>query len=163
MGQQRFKFVGANHRLDAGTIAFVGPAPGLDNAQTRLRSALVHSIDPTLPIRTSLPWNYGFFLAEIPARLGINEALDKASTALMASVDHYRTEALEPPPEVLRKHGSAVAALRRCLEDPGSARATETLCAVQLIMIYQVYLATYLTMRSLSNSLCRPSWAERLS
>ena len=152
--------MGANHRLAPGKISILAPVAAPGNHLTKLRSALVHIVDPIIPIQISLPWNYGFFLAEIPARLGINEALDKTSSALIASINHYHTKTPEPPLGLLRKHGYAVAALRRCLEDPKLARATETLCAVQLVMIYQVILAFELSMQSHSHILYRLSWEE---
>ena len=118
----------------------VTPSYGPHNDRTRLTSALIDVLDPTLSIEVNLPYNLGGFLVGIPRRLGHNEALDAASDALVMAWVHFRSGERKPSLQVLRKHGLALNALRRYLEEPAKAQATETLCAVQTIMITQVCL-----------------------
>lgn len=80
----------------------------------------------------------GAFVSEIPRRLGQNAALDAATDALVAAFTPYRAGSRRPTLHILSKHGKALEALRCCLGKPSTAHAPETLCAIQLMMIYQV-------------------------
>ncbi|KAI9842413.1 MAG: hypothetical protein M1837_007158 [Sclerophora amabilis] len=107
---------------------------------TKLASALVNRIDPTTDIRYQLVWNFGGYLAYIPSRLGTNPALDAASDALVAAHTSYCSSAhLLPECEHLVKYSHALNVLRDALEDPVKAHSSETLCAIMLLMIVQVF------------------------
>ena len=121
-----------------GALEAIGPSRTLSNSLTRLTSAFVDKIDPTADIRIQLPWNFGGFLADIPCRLGTNDALDAASDALVTAYTGFCGGNVGPHPEVLVKHSRALNALRRCLSDPIKAYSSETLCSVMLLLIIQV-------------------------
>jgi hypothetical protein len=79
---------------------------------------------------------YGPFLKDIPQRLGSNIALDTSVNALISgySTLHTRRQSVE----ALSRYVSALKALRICLNDPSQAWTANTLCAVYLLLIYQV-------------------------
>lgn len=110
------------------------------NAQTALTAGLVHALDPEVDLKMNLILNFGGFLAYVPCRLGKNEVLDATVDAFVAAYAHFCTGSMQDDSVVLRKNGVALAALRRGLEDPSTAHSSETLCAVQMMMIYQVHL-----------------------
>ncbi len=150
-GQRRFIFVEAKQIRGVSVVKALGnPSRELSNSETSLRTALAHSLDPTIPIEMNLLYNFGGFLAEIPCRIGVNTALDRASETLVATLSRYRKGGPKPSPEVLRLHGSSLAALRSCLGDDKTANSGETLCAVQIIMIYQVSRCSFQRFRGLN-------------
>lgn len=153
-GQQRYKFqdeskkfVSAKKLASSGnggvtsrqkpSVAQITRNPS--NQITRLTSAFVGSINPTMDIKYQLLWNFGDYLADVPRRLGVNPALDVASDALVSvhtsfcSQGHYVHD-----PRVLAKYSKALVALRDALNDPDKAYSSETLCAIMLLMIVQV-------------------------
>jgi len=79
---------------------------------------------------------YGGFLKEIPKRLGKNDALDAAVTALISAFSSLHTH--EQSRDGLVKYVHALKTLRMYLGDPVRAREPNTLCAIYLIMICQV-------------------------
>lgn len=82
--------------------------------------------------------NFGGFLSDVPRRLGVNAALDAATDAFVIAANNFRAGRRGPDEMVLKKHANAIHALRTCLDHPPTAHASETLCAIQMIMIYQV-------------------------
>lgn len=118
------------------------PSYALSTALTSLATGLSYSIDPTAPIKIQLPWNFGDFLVEVPRRLGCNKALDAASEALVTAYTNFLRGGGSPTPEVLRKNGNALLALRQCLDDPVKAYESETLCSTMILMIIQVGIQT---------------------
>jgi hypothetical protein len=81
---------------------------------------------------------YGPFFRDIPGRLGTNEALDSAASAFIAAFPYVRTRQLTT--ETYQTCNYALGKLRGCLNDPEQALRPETLCAVYMIMIFQVCL-----------------------
>jgi glutamate-1-semialdehyde aminotransferase len=79
---------------------------------------------------------YGPFIEDIPRRLGRNEALDSAAVAWVAGYSCVRTR--EQTQEMYHACNDAVAKLRTCLNDPIKAVEIETICAVYMMMIFQV-------------------------
>lgn len=73
----------------------------------------------------------------VPCRLGINGALDAAVDALVTTHMGFSCSR-EISVESLVKYSRALGALRKCLDDPILAVASETLCAVSLLLIIQV-------------------------
>lgn len=127
------------------------PSKALSNKLTNLASMLSDILDPTAPVGYNLLFSFGGFMCDVPTRLGVNEALDATSDAFVAAYVRFRAGRLEPDSQLLRKHGNALKALRSCLEVPSKAQASETLCALQLIMTYQVISSLPLT----------PDWSRR--
>ncbi|KAL8652272.1 MAG: hypothetical protein Q9226_004341 [Calogaya cf. arnoldii] len=117
------------------------PAWMLSNKTTSLTSALIGRIEEAVDIRFQLPWNFGGYLRQIPRRLGTSPALDAASDALVASHRDFCTgRQLEPDAEVLNKQTRALALLRNELGDDVKARSSETLCAIMVLMITQLFI-----------------------
>lgn len=116
-------------------IVLTNPA----NELSTLTNTLVAAIKPSTHLRYNLAWTYGNFLEHIPSRLGKNAALDAAITTLCAG--HADMQMCLP--EVSRRtrniYGSALAILREYLDDAVKARTTETLCAVYILLVCQVF------------------------
>ena len=74
---------------------------------------------------------------EIPRRMNENEALDAAVNALVCSHSNFCARKAVSV-ETLSSYSHALRSLRHCLDDPGKASQTETLCAVMLLLICQV-------------------------
>ncbi|RDL40883.1 uncharacterized protein BP5553_00862 [Venustampulla echinocandica] len=153
-GQQRFKFKNEGQRLVLanrpsatpfkndgcnlnGLAITAAPAYGLANSLTRLTSAFVSTVNPSTDLSIQLPWNFGYYLLDIPRRLGTNQALDAASEALVAAYRCFLA-GRGVAPNVLIKHSKALVALRQCLDDPVKAYSSETLCSIMVLMIVQL-------------------------
>lgn len=134
----RFKFVEGSQTAIVPRVAQATPSSAPSNEKSHLTSALITLLDPSVGIEVNLLFNFGGFIIDIPRRLGSNAALDATSDAFVASFTGFRSGRREPDTKVLRLHGKALKALRSCLEERTTAQASETLCAIQLIMIYQV-------------------------
>ncbi|KAH8701567.1 hypothetical protein BGW36DRAFT_371117 [Talaromyces proteolyticus] len=111
------------------------------NELTFLTSIFIQAFKPSTDLRYNLIWNYGGFIADIPQRLGINEALDGAVyavTAAHSSFCLYKDISIE----ALSRYSRALQMLRLCLDDPIKAATSETLCAVMLLLICQAFIGT---------------------
>jgi hypothetical protein len=100
-----------------------------------LASSLIGTLNIT-DIRYALEY-YGYFLKDIPRRLGSSAALDAAVKALVTAYPYFHDR--DFPPEALMYYGRSLRSLRDTLDDPTEARSVNTLCAVYLITICQVY------------------------
>ncbi|EXJ65356.1 hypothetical protein A1O7_01697 [Cladophialophora yegresii CBS 114405] len=109
------------------------------NGTTRLASAFTHMIKPTVSIKYNLAWTYGDYLNHVPARLGVNDALDNATDAFVTAVGTL-SDGSGSTVLALEKYGRTLASLRKCLDDPVKARAPETLCAILFLWNCQQYL-----------------------
>jgi hypothetical protein len=107
------------------------------NHLTLLIGSFVQTFNATADLNYNLVWSYGLYLQEIPQRLGTNEALDTAVSALVAAHSSLAS-GREPSINAIYKYSRALQALRESLNDPIKAAASETLCAVKLLMICQV-------------------------
>jgi hypothetical protein len=107
------------------------------NHLTLLIGSLVQTFNTTADLNYNLVYCYGLYLQEIPQRLGTNKALDTAVSALVAA---HSSLAVGPEPSMnaIYRYTRALQALRESLNDPVKAAASETLCAVTLLMICQV-------------------------
>jgi hypothetical protein len=114
-------------------ISFAYPCNNL----TLLTHAFVDTMKLSTDLRYNLAWTYGFFLEDVPRRLGSNEALDTSADALASAHLSYCTHRVVSV-EVLRKYSNALSKLRICLDDPMKACTSDTLCAVSLLLICQV-------------------------
>ena len=109
------------------------------NAVSRLSSAFIGSVSPTIDIKYQLLWNFGPYLVEVPRRLGFNPALDAASDALVAAHTNFCSHGrFAPQYGLMLKYSRALSALRGALNDPDTAQTPETLCAIMILMIVQV-------------------------
>jgi len=152
-GQQRFHFKDEGERLavvigrpttinnDAKEfnklLVVAAPSSGLTNSLTKLTSAFVSNLNSPLDINVQLQWNFGDWLADVPCRLGTNEALDSASEALVAAYTRYLAGDTVACPDVLIKHSKALGALRQCLNDPVKAYSSETLSSILMLIVVQ--------------------------
>ena len=101
-------------------------------------NAFSDKIKPSIGVKYNLAWTFGAYLDEVPARLGTNEALDRAADALLAALGRFSGSDVNVSPVLLEKYALALAALRKCLDDPVKAKASETLCAVMLLITCHV-------------------------
>ena len=106
------------------------------NELTLVAHAFVEKISWQTDLRYNLAWSYGTFLEEVPRRLGINKALDTAAAALISS--HADLCARQISTETLTKYSLALRTLKSYLDDSNRACASETLCAVMLLLTCQV-------------------------
>ncbi|KAJ5081657.1 transcriptional regulator family: Fungal Specific TF [Penicillium alfredii] len=155
-GQQRFKFKqerGFSHDvkrsgralshkaspMPTSNIVAVGPSTCPSNNLTLLTNAFVGSIKRSTDLRYNLWWSFGMFLEEVPRRLGSNEALDRAVDAVTSAHANFcarRTMSVN----TLSKYSRALVALRNCLDDSGTAQSSNTLCAVMILLVCQIFL-----------------------
>ncbi|KAL2831299.1 hypothetical protein BJY01DRAFT_226708 [Aspergillus pseudoustus] len=150
-GEKRYKFMedgptarkrSPNHSANSNSNTTIEKKNALrifrsapSNKITLLGQALADAIK-TKDLRYNLLWAYGGYLLAVPARLGVNEALDTAVDALVTS---HRTFSSRKEITVasLTKYSRALTALRSCLDDPKTASSSETLCAVSLLLVIQ--------------------------
>ena len=104
------------------------------NEVMRRASAYISMLEVS-DVRYSLSY-FGLFLRHVPQRLGRNEALDAAASALATTTVALHTS--RRTPEMYASYGKALEALRTSLDDPLKAQTTETLCAIYFVMISQV-------------------------
>lgn len=123
----------------------------LTNEHTRRVSAFVDKIKTSTGVKYNLAWTYGGYLVDVPARLGTNEALDRAADTVLAALERFSASHVDVTPVILEKYTLALAALRRCLDDPVKAKASETLCAVLLLLTCQVRIFGPISLSSLIN------------
>ncbi|CAL8577473.1 hypothetical protein XPA_003301 [Xanthoria parietina] len=115
------------------------PSKTLSNGVSRLMSAFVNRISQDVDIRFQLPWNFGDYLIHLPRRLGVSEALDAAVDALVTAHTFFCAGNLKPGREVLTKHAHCLAILRRDVADVHKARTSETLAAIMVTSITQLF------------------------
>lgn len=95
-----------------------------------------------MDIRYQLIWNFGGFLQDVVCRLGTNDALDASSDALVATHKGFCAGYADPSPEQLVKYSRGLYTLRQAISDPGTVHSIETLCAIMILMITEVYSLT---------------------
>lgn len=113
------------------------PSTEISLLTVRFGQIIKRSTDP----RYNVWWSFGPFLEDVPRRLGANEALDRAIDVLTeshADVCNKRVGSVA----ALTKYSSALRTLRVYLEDPHHARDSNTLCAVMVLLIAQMFLGT---------------------
>ncbi|KAK8071662.1 hypothetical protein PG996_005010 [Apiospora saccharicola] len=104
--------------------------------QTELQmliGAFVYTIAPTT-VRANLVQTYGPFLEMVPSRLGTNAALDNSTRAVVCA--HQDVCRGRPATEESLAHYSlAIRTLSLCLNSLDTARSTETVCAVIMLIM----------------------------
>lgn len=120
----------------SGRTESLSPVP--TNALDRLLDEIVHVTSLRTSLRYNFVYAYGGFLLMVPRHLGINEALDASAEAVINAYTHFCRGGKVAAPDTLMLYSRGLKALRSCLDDPVKACATETLCAIMLLMICQV-------------------------
>ncbi|OQE28611.1 hypothetical protein PENSTE_c003G08668 [Penicillium steckii] len=151
-GKQRFKFKHADSKATTGQKALGRRRAIIPSTRAaaslkitrqvpsnELASSLIGSLNIT-DIRYALEY-YGYFLKDIPRRLGNSPALDAAVRALVTAYPYFHGR--DFPPEALMHYGRSLRTLRESLNDPVEARSANTLCAVYIITICQSWLGKY--------------------
>lgn len=154
-GQQRYQFKGercfrtssTRAREASGNVGEeIAPVAILHTPTSELAvltGSFIDTIKTSTGLRYNLAWAYGGFLDDIPKRLGVNAALDTAVDALIEGHSSLCTRR-EPGIKAFMKYCHALKKLRVNLDNPVTARASETLGAVRLLMICQVSLWSYM-------------------
>ncbi|KAK4224476.1 hypothetical protein QBC38DRAFT_485370 [Podospora fimiseda] len=122
-GERRYKFISALQ------LSRKVPSSRIDQGASGLVSAL-----QVTDVRFELGI-YGPFMAELPRRLGRNEALDASVRALTKAYPSVHSHQLTP--DMYKSYGEALRHLCTALGNPATATSIETLCAVYLVVICQ--------------------------
>ncbi|PGH27724.1 hypothetical protein AJ80_00511 [Polytolypa hystricis UAMH7299] len=110
------------------------------NELSRMLSAFVDKINfSTTDYRYNLAWSFGGFLVDVPQRLGVNEALDASVAAVVVAHSDFSARK-GVTAHALMKYSRALNALRKYLDDPVKANASETLGAVMILLICQQFI-----------------------
>jgi hypothetical protein len=88
-------------------------------------------------LRFNLALSFGGWLAEIPARIGVNKALD-AAVAAITDAHSEKCRYQRPTASSLAKYSNGLSALRVSLDETSEATSSETLAAVLMLMNCQV-------------------------
>ncbi|KAL6230369.1 hypothetical protein BDW75DRAFT_223002 [Aspergillus navahoensis] len=106
------------------------------NSVVLLGQRLIATVNREASLRYNLAWAFGGYLALIPRRLGINEALDAAVDALVTAHQSFAARK-EITVSSLTKYSRALSALSRCLDNPVTASTSETLCTASVLLLVQ--------------------------
>ena len=143
-GQQRYKFVDqtkvlhslASQRQRQDSTGHLRPSTPPSNELTALTGRLVFALGVTDACFDLTV--YGYFLEDIPSRLGRNPALDASvQTLTVAYSSLLSRQPGSDRAEVLQSYNDTLRCLRGCLNDPVLAHTSETVCAVYLVMVCQ--------------------------
>ncbi|KAJ5129600.1 uncharacterized protein N7515_005639 [Penicillium bovifimosum] len=107
---------------------------------TLLTNSFVGIIKRSTDLRFNLWWSFGIFLEEVPRRLGSNEALDRAVDAVTTAHADFCTHR-QASVQALSKYSHALTTLRLYLDDPLQASASDTLCAVMILLVCQTFIS----------------------
>lgn len=127
LGEKRYKFVNDGRsslisvrphpRTVTATLSFPSHDTtifrALSNEHTWRVSAFTDKLKPSIGVNYNLAWTFGAYFLDIPARLGTNEALDRAVDAVLAAFDRFSSSLVNATPVLLEKYAVALAALRR--------------------------------------------------
>ena len=106
---------------------------------TSLTNSFVGAIKRSTDLRYNLWWSFGLFLEEVPRRLGNNEALDRAVDAVTTIHADFCTRR-SISVGALSKYSHALRTLSVYLDDPIQAIASNTLCAVMILLVCQAFI-----------------------
>ncbi|KAJ5316828.1 hypothetical protein N7508_001336 [Penicillium antarcticum] len=106
---------------------------------TSLTNSFVGAIKRSTDLRYNLWWSFGLFLEEVPRRLGNNEALDRAVDAVTTVHGDFCTHQFVSV-NALSKYSHALKTLSVYLNDPIQASASNTLCAVMILLVCQAFI-----------------------
>jgi hypothetical protein len=129
------------------------PAAGPSSDKTLLAANLVYIIelrDPACDIST-----YGWFVQDLPRRIGSNEPLDAAITAFISGFGTLQDKT-KSKVDALDRYGFALKALRKTMQNPAQANPADNMCSIYLIAICQVSLISSLFL-NIVRLMTRPS------
>lgn len=115
----------------------VVPVAPSSNGTALLARAFIETIRGSTDLRYNLGWAYGFYLYDIPQRLGTNKALDASVEAMVTAHSSFCLKGFVSV-ETLVKYSRALSVLRTYLDDPVKAHSSDTLGAVALLLTCQV-------------------------
>lgn len=80
------------------------------------------------------------FIYDLPGRTGYHEALDAAVKCVASALRHlvYGSAQASSDAQTLELYGDALRKLQSSLNDPNDSRSAHTLCATQLLFLYEV-------------------------
>lgn len=80
------------------------------------------------------------FIYDLPGRTGYHEALDAAVKCVASALRHlvYGSAQAASDTQTLALYGDALRKLQSSLNDPNDSRSAHTLCATQLLFLYEV-------------------------
>lgn len=111
------------------------------NDLSSLANRFIKTIKPSTDLRYNLWWTFGVYLEDIPRRLGTNEALDRSIEALTAAHAGFcGVNRQGATVEALTSYSQALKTLRIYLDDRVHAQSSNTLCAVMILLICQLFL-----------------------
>lgn len=117
------------------------PTATLTNDLSSLANRFIKTINPSTDLRYNLWWTFGMYLEDIPRRLGTNEALDRSIEALTAAHAGFcGVNRQGATVEALTSYSQALKILRVYLDDRVHAQSSNTLCAVMILLICQLFL-----------------------
>ncbi|KAJ5548181.1 transcriptional regulator family: Fungal Specific TF [Penicillium frequentans] len=117
------------------------PTVTLTNDLSSLANRFIKTIKPSTDLRYNLWWTFGMYLEDIPRRLGTNEALDRSIEALTAAHAGFcGVNRQGATVEALTSYSQALKILRIYLDDRVHAQSSNTLCAVMILLICQLFL-----------------------
>jgi len=115
------------------------PSSGLSNRLTNLTNAFIQTINRSTDLRYNLWWAFGAFMEDVPCRLGSNDALDCAIDAVTTAHRDFCSRH-NASVDALAKYSKALRTLRIYLDDTFHAQSSNTLCAVTVLLICQMFL-----------------------
>ncbi|KAF2096262.1 hypothetical protein NA57DRAFT_67772 [Rhizodiscina lignyota] len=143
-GQQRFKFkdqtLAFRSNKDQASQSPSSSGTEMTRSPSNETTVLVSAFISTLEVKHpgyDLSC-YGWFLQDIPKRLGTNDALDAAVGAISAAYSSIYTR--QRSVETFSRYGHALRTLRVCLNDHKKSHSVDTLCAIYLIMVCQGFI-----------------------
>lgn len=104
-----------------------------------MASLFTQGIKRSTDLRYNLWWSFGSFLEDVPRRLGANEALDRAADAVATAHASFCAGRVGSV-DALTKYSRALRTLRVYLEDGVHAQSSNTLCAVMILLVCQIFL-----------------------
>jgi hypothetical protein len=138
-GQQRYKFKNQSFAIVRASSGGSSPErlQSLPSNEITILASTFSSALRIDDIRYDLSI-YGTFFKDIPKRLGTNEALDASAAALTTALTSVY--ARHQTPEMFDKYAQALKVVRKSLNDPDKAEQTDTLLAIYLLIITQVWI-----------------------
>jgi hypothetical protein len=145
----------AGIRSKALVAANSNPAPsaGPGNDKTLIAGSLVHIIelkDPAYDIAT-----YGWFVQDLPRRIGSSKPLDAAIAAFVAGFSTLQDKT-KSKVDALDRYVFALKTLRKSMQSPARGNSADNMCSIYLIAICQVSLISYLFL-NIVRLMTRPS------
>ncbi|KAJ5759272.1 hypothetical protein N7520_006428 [Penicillium odoratum] len=125
------------------------PTATMTSVSSSLANRFIKTIDRSTDLRYNLWWTFGAYLEDVPRRLGENEALDRAIETLTAAHAGFcGVNRQGATAEALTKYSQALRMLRVYLDNRVHAQSSNTLCAVMVLLVCQLFLGPTTQYRS---------------